>query len=142
MHAAFRWWKAFATWLLVLALAFANGAAREGLLIPAFGRAAGLLASGILLSSLIVVVALASIRWIGTSGSAEALRVGIFWLLATLAFEFGFGGLVQGKPMAGMLAAYTFQGGNIWPAVLLVTLLAPLLAHRLRGRRFPHGRPA
>lgn len=128
------WWKAFAVWCLVLALAFINGAVRELQLIPAFGPATGLLASGVILSLLIALLALASIRWIGTSSNMEALRVGVLWVVLTLLFEFGFGGLVQHKPMAEMLAAYSFQDGNIWPVVVLVTLLAPLAAHRLRAR--------
>jgi len=32
-----------------------------------------------------------------------------------------------------LLEAYTFKDGNIWPIVLLVTLVAPLLAVRLRA---------
>lgn len=127
------WWKALAIWFLVLVLAFVNGAAREFWLIPALGISTGLVASGLILSLLIAVLALASIRWIGTSSKPEAFQVGVLWLALTLLFEFGFGGLVQHKPMSEMLAAYSFQDGNIWPVVLLVTLLAPLLAHRLRG---------
>jgi hypothetical protein len=32
-----------------------------------------------------------------------------------------------------MLEAYTFKDGNMWPLVLVITFLAPLVAHRLRG---------
>ena len=34
-----------------------------------------------------------------------------------------------------LLDAYTFEGGNIWPLVLLATLLAPRLAGRRLGTR-------
>ncbi len=71
-------------------LAFINGAVRELQLIPAFGLATGLLASGVILS----LLALASIRWIGTSSNIEALHVGVLWVVLTLAFEFGFALLV------------------------------------------------
>ena len=42
--------------------------------------------------------------------------------------------LVQHKAWADLFSAYTFQGGNLWPLVLAVTLLAPWVAARLRGR--------
>jgi hypothetical protein len=59
---------------------------------------------------------------------------GMAWLLMTLAFEFGFGALVQHRKIDEMLAAYTFRDGNIWPLVLVlvVTLLSPVLARRAR----------
>ena len=58
---------------------------------------------------------------------------GAFWLLLTLCFEFGFGHFVQGRPWPVLLEAYTFQNGNLWPLVLLVTLFGPLIALRIRG---------
>lgn len=82
-----RWWiRAVLVWLALLVLATANGALREAYLLPAWGRPAGLVASGALLS-------------------------------------------------LAILAAYTFRDGNLWPLVLLVNLLAPVLALRARRSR-------
>ena len=67
--------RAGAIWLVILALAFVNGAARELLLIPRLGRALGLFLSGVLLSTVIVVLALASVRWIRPRSTADAWRV-------------------------------------------------------------------
>lgn len=58
--------------------------------------------------------------------------IGFCWLILTLAFEFSFG-LWQGKSWQVLVEAYAFKEGNIWPVVLLVTVLAPYLAARLRG---------
>ena len=55
----------------------------------------------------------------------------------TLLFEFALGILVQHKSWTQVLQAYTFAGGNVWPLVLLVLLLAPPLAKWLRE---PHVR--
>jgi hypothetical protein len=63
----------------------------------------------------------------GISASQGAL-IGTFWFCLTLAFEFGFGHLVQHKSWPDLLQAYTFKDGNIGPLVLLVTLLAPAVA--------------
>jgi hypothetical protein len=61
------------------------------------------------------------------------LFAGLIWLCLTLSFEFGFGLFVQERSWAEMLEAYTFKDGNIWPLVLVVTFLAPLLAARIRS---------
>lgn len=125
--------KATALWFAVLALAMANGIAREKLLVPAIGPVAALVASGIILSACVFLVALAAVPWYGRLSAAQWLAVGVVWLALTLVFEFGFGRLVQHKGWTELFEAYTFKGGNIWPLVLLVVLLAPWLAAKLRG---------
>ncbi len=129
---------ALLAWLLILALAVANGALREALLIPALGRFWGLVLSGGLLALFILLVARSLVRHLRGIGVVPGLRIGLriglLWLLLTLAFEFGFGRYVQHKPWPELLAAYTFEDGNLWPLLLLVTLLAPALAGGLDAR--------
>ncbi len=126
--------RALMIWWLILACAFVNGAVRELLLIPSLGLTAGLVISGLLLSSVVLILALLSIRWVGTANDRQALATGALWLAATLAFEFSFGAFIQHKPLDEMLAAYSFADGNLWPLVLGVTLLAPFFARRFRTR--------
>jgi len=52
----------------------------------------------------------------------------------TLIFEFAFGRLVRHETWAQLLQAWTFRGGNLWPAVVAVTAVSPFLAARMRGR--------
>jgi len=125
--------KALALWLAILALAIANGALREKILIPRLGSTTGLVSSGILLSAGILLVAWAGAPWYGSLTSWQWMLVGAFWLGLTLMFEFGFGRLVQHKTWGEMLEAYTFKDGNIWPLVLLVTLVAPWLVAKIKG---------
>lgn len=127
------WAKAGALWLAILALAMANGTLREKWLVPSLGSVSALVLSGILLSGCIFVVALLAAPWVGRLSSARWLALGALWLAMTLAFEFGFGRLVQHKPWAEILEAYTFKGGNLWPAVLVVVLISPWLAAKLRA---------
>jgi len=124
-----RW---IAAWLGILVLAVLNGLVREALLLPRLGRTEAYLASGLILSALIVLVALAAARWMRLASAARALRVGVLWLAMTLGFELGFG-ILQGKPWPEIVAQYTFADGNIWPLVLVVVLFAPWVAWRLRG---------
>lgn len=126
------WLKALALWFAILVLAILNGVFRESVLIPALGGFAGLIASGVLLCACIFFVAFIAAPWFGPSGSRHFILIGVFWLLMTLLFEFCLGRFVQQKTWSELFEAYTFAGGNLWPVVLLVTLLSPWLAARLR----------
>ncbi|MGD8790785.1 MAG: hypothetical protein PVH05_15000 [Burkholderiales bacterium] len=114
-------------------LAILNGVMRERVLIEAFGNVSGLFMSGIILSICIFLVALISAPWFGPLGSRQWLLVGMLWFIFTVVFEFGFGRFAQDKAWGELFDAYTFRGGNIWPVVLLVTLLSPWLAARIRN---------
>jgi len=96
------------------------------------GTTAAFFLSGLLLSALIIAIAYLVLPWLDVRGAAPLLAIGLGWLALTLVFEFSFG-LLQGKPWPVLLEAYTFEDGNIWPVVLLVTALAPWIAARLKG---------
>ncbi|MBK6853446.1 MAG: hypothetical protein IPG93_18180 [Burkholderiales bacterium] len=120
-------------WLVILLLAFANGALRELLLLPWLGYPWALLLSGLLLGACVVLVTWFSLAAMKLENAAQAFAAGVVWLALTLVFEFTFGRLVQGKSWGELLGAYTFARGNLWPLVLLVILLSPLAVHRLRA---------
>ena len=124
--------KTLAIWVVILMLAILNGALRETVLIPQLGTATSFILSGVLLSVIIFVIANISLPWLGARRSSELACVGLGWLALTIVFEFSFG-LLQGKSWQVLLEAYMFKGGNIWPAVLVVTALAPWLAAKFRG---------
>jgi hypothetical protein len=124
--------RTLAVWMAILVLAVVNGIVRESVLVPALGSAPGLFLSGLLLSCFILIAAFLALPWLGARSTRQLLLVGIGWVLLTLVFEFSFGWL-QGMNLDELLSAYTFEGGNIWPVVLLVTAVAPWLAARLGG---------
>ena len=124
--------KAFLVWFGILVLAIVNGILREAFLIPGLGETPGLILSGVLLSLFIFFMTYFTLPWIGKLKMNEYAYIGIGWLFLTLTFEFTFG-LLQGKSWAELFDAYTFEGGNIWPIVLLVTTLSPYLSAKIRG---------
>lgn len=126
--------KATAVWLVILVCASLNGGVREALLMPALDKPVAMVVSGLLLSIVILAISLLLVPWLGRLGTAHCLYVGSLWLCLTLIFEFAFGLLVQHQSWQQLLEAYTFRDGNIWPLVLVVTFLAPLIAVRVRGR--------
>ena len=126
--------KALLIWLVILAVAFLNGGLRELVLVPSLGMPWALVLSGALLSACILVIAVIAVPKLGPMATHQALGIGVFWLVLTLLFEFGFGRLVQHKPWRELLEAYTFGGGNVWPIVLLVVVLAPVIARRWHSK--------
>jgi hypothetical protein len=127
------WLKALALWCGILVLAVLNGALREKALLPLWGVPLAPIASGFILSCCILVVAFVGTPWYGGLSQAQSWLIGVYWLLLTLLFEFGFGRFIQQSSWEELLAAYTFRRGNIWPIVLAVTLMASGLAATLRG---------
>lgn len=115
-------------WIAILILAILNGVVRETLLAPAMGAAAARAWSGLVLSALVLLVAYVAIPYLGDITAAQARGIGALWTAMTLVFEFAFGLGVQHKPLSELLAAYTFGNGNLWPLVLVMTLVSPWLA--------------
>jgi hypothetical protein len=131
--------KASGVWLLILVCAVLNGALREAVLLPAFDKSIAFVVSGVLLSTCIFALSIILVPRLGALSVGQSLWLGVFWLVLTLAFEFGFGRLVQERSWSELFQAYTFDDGNIWPLVLVVTFFSPVIAVRMRPRRSVRG---
>ena len=119
--------RALVVWFAILTGAFVNGAIREAWLIPRFGPTVGHIVSTLMLSAIVVLVAAAFIDWIAPASLGDALLVGGLWVALTLAFEFLAGHYLFGNSWERLLADYDVTQGRIWPLVLLVTFVTPLL---------------
>lgn len=124
--------RAVEIWLVLLTMAVLNGGVREALITPRVGSFAAHVMSTVLLSAVIVFVAWMSILWIGAASAADALVVGLTWLMLTVAFEFLAGHYLFRNPWQTLFADYNLARGRIWVVVLLSTLLAPVWALRQR----------
>jgi hypothetical protein len=63
------------------------------------------------------------------------IKIGVIWLLLTMAFEFTFGTLVMGHSLSALLADYNILAGRTWPIFLLGVFLAPPIAARLFNKK-------
>ena len=120
-------------WLVVVAMAIANGAVRNVVTQPLWGEeAARRLATVLLLVAIGIFV-----RWFERRhplpSERQAWQVGVAWTVMTLTFEFGLG-LATGLSWSTMLADYDLAAGRIWVLVPLFTAVAPALARNLRLR--------
>ena len=125
--------RALLIWLLIAVLANLNGALRQFVIIPLSNEGAGHVISTLMLAGIVLLTTWLTIGWMRPSTAGEAWTIGGVWLLLTLAFEFGFGHYVFGKPWSVLLADHRLDQGRIWTLAPVITLLAPWLAGRWKG---------
>ena len=128
-HAAVRrrWLTA---WLGLAGLGVANGIIREVAYADTVGdHAAHQLSTFTLIAMIAGYTWWLQRRWPHTS-TAAAVRIGVLWVVMTVAFEFGFGHYVDGASWATLWADYDITRGNLWILVLLTIGVAPVLARR------------
>lgn len=119
-------------WVVMVILAIANGAFRDGVLVPQLGHDLALPISGLSLAALIFIATYMTFPLIGKNTMSVYYMIGIQWVLMTLAFEFLFGHYVLGKPWSEIVQVFDLMSGNLLIMVLIVTLLAPYLVARLK----------
>jgi hypothetical protein len=124
--------RAIFVWAAILVFAICNGAVRDIFLTGVFGPSVARFLSGIILCIAIVAAAAIAAPWLGTVSNRQRWYLGGLWLALTLGFELAVG-YAQHQSWERLLDAYTFQGGNLWPLVLLTTFVAPWVGARLRG---------
>ena len=121
------WWKVLLIWLLFMVGAILNGTLRVKVIVPFTGEAIGHIISTVLLCAIILSITWYTLPWVGLGTTLQAWVIGACWLFLTLAFEFGFGHWVARKPWSELLADYNVLKGRVWPAVLLVILITPVV---------------
>ena len=125
--------RAIAVWLVLICAEILHGIARGILLVPLIGEFRSNQIGVFTGSIIILAIALASVRWIGLSRTADLLLVGVLWLGLTLAFEVAFGRFVVGASWERLAADYNGLEGGLLPFGMLVLLLSPLIAWKVRG---------
>ncbi len=126
------WLRALLIWLLLIAAETAHGIVRTLYLVPVVGdlpaRQIGV-ATG---SILILVIVWVTLPWLGAVGRRQWFGVGALWVVLMIAFEVALGRWVIGYSWSRIGADFNLADGGLLPLGLLVLLLAPWLAARLR----------
>jgi hypothetical protein len=124
--------KAACLWLGFLLAAIACGIIREQFLVPALGPLAGRAVATLLVGVIVFGLIYAYIGKLTGATRASLVKLGCCWTMAAIAFEFLFGHYVMGHSWLSLCADYNVFQGKLWPLVLIVTLLGPLWARRIR----------
>ena len=118
----------------MIAIAVANGAAREAWLVPRFGDPLARQISTVSLLALFAIYIGAVFKFWPLASARAAIGVGMTWLVLTLAFEFGLGYFVSHLSFREMLAEYDLRSGRLWILVPVWVAVAPYVFHSLEHR--------
>jgi hypothetical protein len=125
--------RSIAIWLVLMGAEFVHGIARALWLVPVVGdfqsRQIGVF-TGTIIN---LIIAALFIRWIHPTRVANALAVGVTWLILTLTFEAAFGRFVLHASWQRIGSDYDLTHGGLLPIGLVLLALAPLIASK--GRR-------
>jgi hypothetical protein len=126
-------WKYVLAWFPMVAIAIANGVLRESW----YGQHLSELAAH-QLSSLSAIVLFGIYIWFVVArfwppaSNAQAIGIGLLWLVMTIAFEFLFGHYLAGHSWERLLHDYNLLAGHVWLLVLAWVAVAPYLFRRMR----------
>jgi hypothetical protein len=127
--------RAFAVWLLLIAVEFVHGVLRTIFLVPVVGdfraRQIGVFTGSVL----ILAVAYLLVGRLHATNTRWLILVGLLWLALTVAFELSFGHFVFRRSWQDLDSDYNVGRGGLLPIGLLVLTLSPLMAKTLRGLR-------
>ncbi|HEY6006668.1 MAG TPA: hypothetical protein VIV57_27555 [Anaeromyxobacter sp.] len=116
--------RAFLSWLVLVAVAFLNGAARQLAYPPALGDFAARQVSAGVGAVLFGIAIWLLLRLWPPASARQAWATGAFWAVLTVLFELAFA-RGSGQPWDGVLEQYALWRGSLWPLLVLWVLAAP-----------------
>src|ERR671934_2844543 len=106
--------KALGVWLGMLVAAFLNGALRELLIVRLVGEQVGHVISVFVLSGAIFGITYVFVKALAPLPASTLLGIGLFWLLLSLLFEFGFFHyIIMHEPWEKLWAYYNLFRGRL-----------------------------
>jgi hypothetical protein len=108
--------RSIAIWFIFIALESLNGTVRTFI-------------TG---SLLILTIATISICWLNPDSLAQTIGVGVLWMLLTATFEVGLGRWALGYSWAQIAGDYNLFQDRLMGLGLVLLLLAPLIAIKIR----------
>lgn len=120
-------------WFPMLLIAIGNGVIRESIIKKFAGDSMAHQVSTALLLLFFTIYIYYVIEKYPPNSSLQTVFIGIFWLILTLTFEFGFG-RYRGLSWQALLAEYNLAKGRLWVLVPLWVAIAPtLIYHYFKG---------
>jgi hypothetical protein len=130
--------RAFAVWLVIAAAETVHGTLRTLFLKPAVGDLASRQIGVFTGSLMILLIAYATIGWIGARTTRALVGIGLLWLVLMLSFEISLG-LAFGLSWERIISDYVPWKGGFMIVGMTILALSPLIAARLRFSRNCNG---
>ncbi|MDD3761933.1 MAG: hypothetical protein PHP86_01395 [Nevskiales bacterium] len=128
------WPRALAVWALIAVVETVHGVLRQLLVVPLIGDLPARQLGVVVGSLLILGVAWFTAPWLALRTPRAQLQAGALWVVLMAVFEVVLG-LALGYDGSRLWADYDPSRGGYMGLGLLVLLLAPLVAARLRAGR-------
>ncbi|MHB9067969.1 MAG: hypothetical protein ACYC4B_29655 [Pirellulaceae bacterium] len=125
--------RAITVWLVLIVAEILHGIARGIFLVPHVGEFRSSQIGVFTGSIIILVIAIVFVRWMAATRPAQLLTVGFLWIALTLTFEILFGRFVVGASWEQIATDYNVLQGGLLPFGMLILLLSPLIAWKVRG---------
>ena len=119
--------RVLGVWLILAVLMSANGVFRETVLRTSLGAQPADVLSAAIGITLILVVTAFGFRPLAGLPLARLLAVSLLLVGLTVAFELVMGRLVDHKSWAELAGNNAFWRGRLWPLVLAVVAVSPIL---------------
>lgn len=124
--------RGLTVWFLIMAIEIVHGILRGQFLVPQVGAVAAERIGWPIGLAIVFGISLLTIRWIGLGGRRALLGLGVIWMVLTFCFEIAIG-YARGLSTDAILTVINPLSGGLMVYSLLVMLLAPLMAARIRG---------
>jgi hypothetical protein len=124
--------RSIVIWLIFIIIESLNGTIRTLWLVPLLGELRAHQISFMTGSLLILTISTIFVRWLKISSFAQSLGVGVLWMLLTVLFEVGLGRFGFGYSWAQIAADYNLFQGRLMSLGLVLLVLAPLIATKIR----------
>ena len=124
--------KATTIWCLIVLVAILNGGIRESILNPMLGDKLALPISGVTLSAMILAVTYLFINWFKATDPNTFIKIGLFWGILTIGFEYGFGYFVLHHSPEEIHQVFNFEQGNLFILALLTSIFSPWLVAKIK----------
>lgn len=119
-------------WLIIMAAETAHGILRGLFLVPAVGEVAASRIGWPIGMVIVLGIAMLMARWTRLRDTTSLLHLGLLWAMLTFLFEIAIG-VLRGLDGPAIWAEINPLEGGLMVYSLLVMVLAPLVAARLRG---------
>jgi len=129
--------RAFAVWLVIIAVETVHGILRTLLLVPMMGDFPARQTSVFTGSLLIFGVTLLLVNWIAAKTIPQLLMVGVLWVMLTVLFEITLGRLVLDLSWDRITEDYDVTRGGLLGFGLMFMAASPLMATRFRRAELP-----
>jgi hypothetical protein len=120
--------KSFGIWLILAISAIVVATFRVKVLLPALGEQTAHQIGTIIYLIVQLTIIYFFLNKMKIKEVKTLLRIGIFWFVITIIFEFIFGHYVMGNSWEKLFADYNLLNGRLWVLVLVNNIAAPIIS--------------